>query len=162
MCNAKGHVRFTPESDIKSDIMECPLRAKRTSGPVGLSAFDDLVGAGKNCRRNGEAESLRSLEVYEEFEFGRLFDRQIGGPFAFENLVNIGAGTSEDCALIGAIGHERARFQCLSRIDDKWKPTLRRCLREMRATLVEQPIRRHHDPIKAIGDDPVKCCLEIS
>jgi hypothetical protein len=28
MCSAKGHVRFTPESDIKCDIMECPLWAK--------------------------------------------------------------------------------------------------------------------------------------
>jgi hypothetical protein len=70
----------------------------------GLSAFDDLVSAGKDCRRNGEAKGLRGLEVDEEFKFGRPFDRQIGGPFPLENLVNIDAGTSEDCALVGAIG----------------------------------------------------------
>ena len=28
MCSARAYVRFTPESDIKCDIMECPLRAK--------------------------------------------------------------------------------------------------------------------------------------
>ena len=28
MCRAHAHVRFTPESDIKCDIMECPLWAK--------------------------------------------------------------------------------------------------------------------------------------
>jgi len=27
MCAAKWHVRFTPESDIKCDIVECPLWA---------------------------------------------------------------------------------------------------------------------------------------
>jgi hypothetical protein len=26
MCSALGHVRFTPESDIKCDIWGCPLR----------------------------------------------------------------------------------------------------------------------------------------
>jgi hypothetical protein len=28
ICSAKSHVRFTPESDIKCDKMECPLWAK--------------------------------------------------------------------------------------------------------------------------------------
>jgi hypothetical protein len=28
MCGAQAHVRFTPESDIKCDIMECPAMAK--------------------------------------------------------------------------------------------------------------------------------------
>src|SRR5262249_43414493 len=28
MCSAHAHVRFTPESDIKCDIWECPLWAK--------------------------------------------------------------------------------------------------------------------------------------
>src|SRR5262245_64190387 len=92
MCSATRDVCFGPKADIRTRLVS--------------SAFDDLVGAGKDCRRNGEAESLRGLEVDEEFEFGRLFDRQIGGLFAFENLVNIGTGTSEDCALVGAIGHE--------------------------------------------------------
>jgi hypothetical protein len=27
MCSAQAHVRFTPESDIKCDIVECPLWA---------------------------------------------------------------------------------------------------------------------------------------
>src|SRR5262245_53967286 len=28
ICSAKGHVRFTPESDTKCDMIECPLWAK--------------------------------------------------------------------------------------------------------------------------------------
>src|SRR5262245_18352371 len=28
MCSAQAHVLFTPDSDIKCDTMECPLRAK--------------------------------------------------------------------------------------------------------------------------------------
>src|SRR5262245_33405082 len=34
MCSAQAHVCFTPESDIKCDIVECPLWAK--SGHVTL------------------------------------------------------------------------------------------------------------------------------
>jgi len=38
MCGARGHVCFTPESDIKCDIWECPLWANRGhSGRVLLS-----------------------------------------------------------------------------------------------------------------------------
>jgi hypothetical protein len=70
-----------PEADIRTRLV--------------LSAFDDLVGAGEYCRCNGEAEGLRGLEVDEKLEFSRLFDRQIGGSFAFENLVDIDAGASE-------------------------------------------------------------------
>src|SRR5262249_740970 len=34
MCSARAHVRFTPESDIKCDVVECPLWAK--SGHANL------------------------------------------------------------------------------------------------------------------------------
>jgi hypothetical protein len=39
MCSAKRHVRFTPNSDIKRDIMEGPLWAN------SAYLFDQLVGA---------------------------------------------------------------------------------------------------------------------
>src|SRR5258708_16249897 len=49
------------------------------------SLFDHLVGNGEHARWNGEAERLGGLEVDNEFEFGRLHDRHIGGLFAFFN-----------------------------------------------------------------------------
>ena len=42
-------------------------------------------------RRDFEAERLRGLEVDDQFELGRLHDRQIGGLFAFENTAGIDA-----------------------------------------------------------------------
>ena len=38
MCSAKGHVRFTPESDIKCDIWGCPLWVKN-----GMSALPTFM-----------------------------------------------------------------------------------------------------------------------
>src|SRR5215475_5015678 len=41
ICSAKPHVRFTPESDIKCDIVECPLWAK--SGLMQCSKLGSLL-----------------------------------------------------------------------------------------------------------------------
>ena len=59
MCGAKRNVRFVPIADIQSRL------------------FDDLVGAGKQHRRHGEADRFRGLEVDDQLEFGRHLHRQI-------------------------------------------------------------------------------------
>jgi hypothetical protein len=51
--------------------------ARWAKNPV--PSFDDLVGAGEDRWRDGEAERLRSLEINDQLEFGRLLDWQIGG-----------------------------------------------------------------------------------
>jgi hypothetical protein len=40
--------------------------------------FDHLVGAGEHRRRHSEAEGLRSNQVDDQIEFGRLLDRNVG------------------------------------------------------------------------------------
>ena len=52
-------VRYVPKGDIRI-AANCRL-------------FDHLVGAGKQRRRNFEAERLGRLEVDNQLEFGRLF-----------------------------------------------------------------------------------------
>src|SRR5215471_19346978 len=46
ICTAPAHVRFTPKSDIKCDMIECPLWAN--SGHCGLD-FPTVVGPMKQC-----------------------------------------------------------------------------------------------------------------
>ena len=50
------------------------------------ASLDDLVGAGEDRWRHGEAERLRGLEVDHQLEFRRLLDRQIGWLGAVEDL----------------------------------------------------------------------------
>src|ERR671911_531070 len=49
------------------------------TGPAAR-LFDYLVGAGQERGRDRQPEPLRSLEIDDQLEFGRLLDRQVGGP----------------------------------------------------------------------------------
>ena len=54
-------------------------------GRVETRLFDDLVGAGEQRLRHGEAQRLRGLQVDGKLVMGRLFDRQIAGCGALKN-----------------------------------------------------------------------------
>ena len=52
---------------------------------VKVHSLNHLVGAGKQRRRHIEAERFSCLQVDDEFELGRLKDRQIGGLLPFKD-----------------------------------------------------------------------------
>src|SRR5215475_14561177 len=60
-------------------------------------SLDHLIRGGQQRFRDGEAEGLGGLEVDDEFQLGRLLDRQIGWFLAFENASGI------DASLVGRI-----------------------------------------------------------
>jgi hypothetical protein len=60
ICSAKGHVRFTPESDIKCDIWICPLRAKIGHCWV---LFERLVSELLKLQRDTKTKPLCSFQV---------------------------------------------------------------------------------------------------
>jgi hypothetical protein len=51
--------------------------------------FDDLVGAGEQRRRHGEAERFGSLQVDDQLKFRGLLNRKITGLFALEDAVDV-------------------------------------------------------------------------
>jgi hypothetical protein len=55
--------------------------------------FNHLVGLGKQRRWHGETERSGGLEIDHQFKFGRLQDRQVGRPLAFENPAGIDSST---------------------------------------------------------------------
>src|SRR5262245_57445138 len=103
MCGAKGHVRFTPNSDRKSGHDHCgmaalPLKAELSSatwdvrfGPKAdiVRLFDHHVGAGKYCWRNCEAEGLRGLEIDHQLKFVRSLHWQVGGLLSLEDAIDV-------------------------------------------------------------------------
>src|SRR5258708_38566079 len=56
------------------------------------SLFDHLVGQREQRRRDGQAERLRGLEIYDQLEFARLYHGQFRGLFASQNATDIDAG----------------------------------------------------------------------
>src|SRR5215813_13664762 len=120
MCAAKGHVRFTRNSDRESGhrqtvMSALPPKADMCSalghvcfGPkadIG-TLFDHLVGASKYCRRHSEAERFRGLEIDDELVLGRRLHRQITRLFALENAINISSRLPVLIDEVGPIGDQ--------------------------------------------------------
>src|SRR5262245_64353728 len=92
-----------PIATAKADIRNrsCPLYPRKQTYAVqhAMSAlgqkrtsrglFDHLVGAGEYCRRNGEAQRLRGLEVDRELVLGRCLHRKIARLLAFKDAIDI-------------------------------------------------------------------------
>src|SRR4051794_27956142 len=55
-------------------------------------------------------ERLCGLQIDDQFEFGRLHNRQIGGPFALEDAANIYAGLTITIRKIGSVTDKTANF----------------------------------------------------
>jgi hypothetical protein len=46
---------------------------------TSTNSFDHIVGAAKYWKRDGKAERLGCLEIDDQFDLCRLFDRNVGG-----------------------------------------------------------------------------------
>src|SRR5205823_9401167 len=68
--------------------------------------FDHLVSLGEQRGRYGEAERIRRLAIYDEFELGRLLDRKVGGLGALQDFVHESGSAPEKVDEARAVGHQ--------------------------------------------------------
>ena len=78
------HLRLLPWRHLRPRRGAAKPRYERA--PV---SFDDLVGAGEQRGRHGEAERLGGLEVDHELVLGRRLHRKVGWFLAPENAIDI-------------------------------------------------------------------------
>src|SRR5882757_1521260 len=85
-----------------------PRHADAASKTAAL--FDHQVGAAEQCRRHGEAECFRGLEVDHQFEPFRGLDGQFARLRALENAIGIDCSAPEIIEYYISIGEQAAKF----------------------------------------------------
>ena len=118
--------------------------------PLTDLLFDNLIGQSQDTDRELDSQRLRCLQVDDEFEMGRLFDRKFTDRSTFDNPRNVVSQSFEKQASVGAIRHESAIARKLSVRGDSRKAMGRQELRDATAELAEQRRTQLHDGLRPI------------
>src|SRR5439155_17396239 len=79
------------------------------AAPTRGASFDDLVGAGEDRWRDGEAERPGGLEIDDQLECGWLLHRQIGWLGTLEDLPDVNADLTPCAGEARSIADQAAR-----------------------------------------------------
>src|SRR5690348_12138169 len=88
----------------------------RSSLPVLISSrsfrglLNNLVRAQQQGLRNREAQCLRSVQVDDKVELGRLLDWKVGGPCPLEDLVYVARSATGITQIAYPVAHEASRL----------------------------------------------------
>src|SRR6478672_6676549 len=83
----------------------------------GSPLLDHLVGALLQEPGHLEAECLRRLEIDHELDLGRLLDRDVGGPSALKDAVDVAGKLAEGVADVRPVGQETAGKDVLAALE---------------------------------------------
>src|SRR5262249_57027039 len=75
---------------------------------------DDLIGSHEQRLRDGEAESLGSLQVDDQLKFVGLLYRKVAGLRTLEDLIDVAGGVPEHVATVRSIGQKAAHLCVLT------------------------------------------------
>jgi len=73
------------------------------------ASLNNLIGAGQDRRRDGEAECLGGFQIDDQFESRRLRNGQVGGLRTLQYPSEVIAGLAKESVRVGAIADQTAR-----------------------------------------------------
>src|SRR5262245_33148176 len=85
------------------------------------SSLDHLVSTKQERLRNRDPERLRSSNVYNKIEFDWLFDWNLCGLRATQNLINIAGSASEEVGDVGSVRQQTSRFDEFPKRVHRWQ-----------------------------------------
>src|SRR5690349_15710493 len=95
-------------------------QTSRPRKPV-RSLLNDLVCALLKKPRHVEAECFRRLEIDHKLDLGRLLDRDVGGPGALKDAINVAGELAEGVAEVRPVRQETAGKDVLTPLEHGWK-----------------------------------------
>ena len=112
--------------------------------------LDHLVGDGEHRWRHHDVERSRGLKVDDEFEFGKLCDREVGGFRAIEDAASVDANSTKQFRDVGSVTHQPADFDITTVRKSHRNAVVRRQDGKLHAATVEESVGSDEEGIEAL------------
>jgi len=150
--NVRAMSTLPPKADIGTQPREVRFVPKADVSTRSKQLLDYFVS--EQLQRVGYLNAERSgrLQVDDEFEFGRLHHRKVGGLRALEDLTGVEADLTAKVRNIDSIAHQSARFGFLASGIGRGNPMAGRKRRKLDAAADEERIGGEEECVGPITD----------
>ena len=149
-------------SPWRTEIGAC--RAPRRSAGIDQHPqrlFDYLVSEGKDRRRKGEADRLRSVQVHSEFETGGLVNWDVPRLSAVQDLVQVVGELSRKLSGIVGVRHQPAVLGIYGVGIDRWQAVLLHPLGNKAGMHPERRFRTEQQRVGAVARELGEAMLDL-
>src|ERR1700740_1788331 len=87
--------------------------------------FNNLVGAGEECRRQIKPNLLGRLCIDDELKLGRLKKGNFGGVLTCQNFCDLTSRVSKRFEQIDTVGHKTTRYCEIAERIHRWNSSIR-------------------------------------
>src|SRR6476469_7917324 len=129
--------------------------------PEVVTSFDHLVCASDQRGWNLDAERFGSLEVYDKFKLGRLFDRQVSRLRAFKYFIHVGNAAPVEVDNVRSIGHEPTELYKLFAHSHYRQPMLCREVDNAFSLIEKHRARKYENGVRTFSGNRGKCAIQI-
>src|SRR5207302_3934085 len=112
--------------------------------------LDHLVGNGEQPGRKCDAERHGGLEVDDELEPGRLYNRQVGRLLTLEDAASVDASLVVCIGHTGTVAHQTTRHGALATFVDCWDRLTRNQRHDVISFTIEEGIRADDERVNPL------------